>query len=109
MTSTASACPVVPELTCSYVGDGTRPPAYPDIADVTPRTCSNTPSTPQKQPPANTAVSSDDTVASGTSAAGAGSATASPRRPTPGLVASSKAAAATIENATAPPGNERFM
>src|SRR5512144_2260901 len=30
--------------------------AYPDVTDFTPRTCSNTASTPQKQPPASTTV-----------------------------------------------------
>src|SRR5262249_43910776 len=53
-----------------------RPPAYPEVTSTTPRTRSNTASTPQKQPPASTATAvcpfvpgAASTVGGGTSAA----------------------------------------
>src|SRR5262245_5194144 len=55
---TDSACPVSPVLTVSYSAVFFSPPAYPDITRRTPARCSNTPCTPQKQPPATTAVCS---------------------------------------------------
>src|SRR5690606_39744082 len=55
-TRTASACPVVPVQTCSYVGLGLRPPMYPDFTSSTPARSTKTPSRHQKQPPANMAV-----------------------------------------------------
>src|SRR5271167_3342236 len=53
---TDSACPVRPPLTVSYCAVDFSPPAYPAQTFFTPRTCSNTPCTPQKQPAASTAV-----------------------------------------------------
>src|SRR5215217_3023560 len=56
-TCTDSACPVRPVPTSSYRGLATVPPEYPEVAETTPRTCSNAFSIDQKHPPANTAVS----------------------------------------------------
>src|SRR5439155_5816801 len=56
-TSTASACPVRPVHTSSYVGFGVNPPAYPTAVVYTPGICQKSRSAPQKQPSANTAVS----------------------------------------------------
>src|SRR5271167_213370 len=53
---TDSACPVRPPLTVSYCAVDFSPPAYPAHTFFTPRTCSKTPCTPQKQPAASTAV-----------------------------------------------------
>src|SRR5271154_7479254 len=53
---TDSACPVRPPLTVSYSAVAFSPPAYPAHTFFTPRTCSKTPCTPQKQPAASTAV-----------------------------------------------------
>src|ERR1700730_2734238 len=59
-------------LTNWYAGDFTRPPEYPDVADCTPFTCSNTACTPQQQPPATTAASVSALLASATSRPGLG-------------------------------------
>ena len=56
-TRTASACPVRPEQTSSYVGFGVNPPAYPAAVEYTPGICQYNLSAPQKHPSANTAVS----------------------------------------------------
>src|ERR1700724_248520 len=53
---TVSACPVRPVLTVSYWAVLEAPPEYPEVALMTPLTCSNTAWIPQKQPPASTAV-----------------------------------------------------
>src|SRR5262245_51788213 len=55
-----------------YCAGRADPPAYPDTALLTPFTCRKTASTPQKQPPANTAVCGPLTVDAGMSVAGAG-------------------------------------
>src|SRR6476620_9244702 len=46
-----------------YFAVAALPPEYPDTTFLTPLTCLNTASTPQKQPPANTAVASPGEVA----------------------------------------------
>src|SRR5947207_12776362 len=74
MICTDSAWPVLPLLTISYCAVDFSPPEYPDSTFVTPRTCSKTPCTPQKQPPAMTAVCSGPD-AFGLSTKGAGIAT----------------------------------
>src|SRR5258707_15190777 len=48
------------------------PPEYPVVTEVTPFKCSNTPCTPQKQPPASTADSWPLAAAKGASMAGFG-------------------------------------
>src|SRR5690606_22902348 len=53
----ASACPVVPVHTCSYVGFSVFPPVYPGSTDTTPLSSRNTASVHQKHPPAKTIVS----------------------------------------------------
>src|SRR5580700_1788304 len=72
--STDSAWPVAPVLTTSYLAVLAAPPAYPATTLLTPRTCSNTPWTPQKQPPERIAVSVPvgDGVAASIPGAGAG-------------------------------------
>ena len=62
------------ELTTSCCAVFAAPPAYPDVALITPLTCWNTACTPQKQPPATTMVSVPAEVDSGTSNAGSGTA-----------------------------------
>src|ERR1700686_1819840 len=57
VTSTASAWPVRPEHTCSYVGLSRVPPEYPETASMTPGISLKRCSTPQKQPPAKVAFS----------------------------------------------------
>jgi len=52
----ASACPVLPPQTCSYVGFGTVPPAYPAVAEMTPFNRANKVSVHQKHPPPKTAI-----------------------------------------------------
>src|SRR5690349_2294835 len=52
-----SACPVAPEHTCSYVGLGRFPPAYPLTQFSTPFNCLNAASRHQKQPPPKVAIS----------------------------------------------------
>src|SRR2546423_5575413 len=54
----ASAWPVRPLQSCSSVGFGTCPPAYPEITRSTPRSSLYTASRHQKQPPPSVAVSS---------------------------------------------------
>src|SRR5207244_12907934 len=49
--------PVVAVLTTPECAVPALPPEDPDPTRTTPRTCLNTASTPQKQPPANTATS----------------------------------------------------
>src|SRR5579872_365972 len=46
----------MPVLTTSYSAAAEDPPEYPEVALITPRTCWKTACTPQKQPPASTAV-----------------------------------------------------
>src|SRR5256714_7771914 len=58
VTWTTSAWPVRPLQTCSSVGFGTCPPAYPEITRSTPRSSLYTASRHQKQPPPSVAVSS---------------------------------------------------
>src|SRR6056297_1808270 len=53
---TASAWPVVPAQTSSYVGFSRRPPVYPATTDATPSSFLKGGSMHQKQPPANVAV-----------------------------------------------------
>src|SRR6266540_4512894 len=55
---TDSACPVAPVLTTVYFAVVALPPEYPETTRETPLTCLKTASTPQKQPPASTAVCS---------------------------------------------------
>src|SRR3989337_1453025 len=55
--ATASACPVFPEHTSSYLGLLNDPPVYPTDVDTTTLTLRNASSTPQKQPAANVAFS----------------------------------------------------
>src|SRR6476661_5561104 len=50
------------------------PPEYPDTTFLTPLTCLNTASTPQKHPPANTAVASPGVAAFGGAPAKSGTA-----------------------------------
>ncbi len=54
---TASACPVSPALTSSYVGDSVVPPVYPTSVCRTPGIFRKISSMPQKQPPAKVATS----------------------------------------------------
>src|SRR5207248_2685539 len=69
---TDSACPVSPVLTRSYSAVLDSPPEYPDVALITPFTCWKTAWTPQKHPPATTAVCWPEFVALVASTAGAG-------------------------------------
>ena len=59
-----SAWPVVPLLTTSYCAVPAAPPWSPETALTTPRTCWNTPWTPQKHPPAEGERLRTDQVAS---------------------------------------------
>src|SRR5262249_23594308 len=79
--STDSAWPVLPVPTFSYSAVLLSPPEYPDRTFFTPLVYWYTPCTPQKHPPASTAVRVGP-EALGLSSAGAGITTAaSPERP----------------------------
>src|SRR5215831_3078999 len=79
--STDSAWPVLPVPTFSYSAVLLSPPEYPDRTFFTPLVYWYTPCTPQKQPPASTAVCVGPADL-GLSSAGAGITTAaSPERP----------------------------
>src|SRR6266498_2713741 len=73
---TDSAWPVSPVPTFWYWAVAGEPPEYPDLTSLTPFTCSKTASTPQKQPPASTAVCSPLELARGASSVGSGIAVA---------------------------------
>src|SRR6186713_599662 len=60
----------MPLVTISYFAVEALPPAYPETACETPCTRWNTPCTPQKQPPANTAVCMPLALAVSSAAAG---------------------------------------
>src|SRR5271169_4870426 len=68
---TDSAWPVRPPLTVSYCAVDFSPPAYPAQTFFTPRRCSKTPCTPQKQPAASTAVCAGPAVLGLSTAGGA--------------------------------------
>src|SRR6476469_6978694 len=57
-----------------YLAVAALPPEYPDTTFFTPLTCLNTASTPQKHPPANTAVASPGVAAFGGAPAKSGTA-----------------------------------
>src|SRR5207253_9164312 len=59
-------------LTVSYCAVLEEPPEYPEVTLMTPLTCSKTASTPQKHPPASTAVCSPRALVSGASKIGFG-------------------------------------